>query len=180
MSSKDGKKFESSVEDSCKNQNVFLFRVRDVFLPPDVRKRVKVPKNKYDFLFFHNYRLFPTELKSTKAKSFSFEGNNPKIKPHQIKALTEDNEFEGLICGLLLNFREPNNKTYFVHIDDFNHYVKAANGEIEHTYEGRLNKKSIPLHIVEQIGVEVKGVKKRTRYTYMIKKTLEELIKKYG
>jgi len=179
MSSKDGKRFEEDIAKSASNQNLFNFRIRDVD-HTSLKKGRAVPRNKYDFILYNKPYLFPMELKSTESKSISYSESNPKIKEHQIEALTEDSKFDGVVAGFLFNFREPNNKVYFVHIDDFNHYRKAAKGEVEHTYEGRMNEQSIPLHIVEQIGVEVKGVKKQTRYTYMVKKTLEELIKKYG
>jgi len=179
MSNKDGKKFEEDIQKSASNQNLFNFRVRDVDHTSLKRGRA-VPRNKYDLILFNKPYLFPMELKSTKSKSISYSESDPKIKEHQIEALTEDSKIDGVVAGFLFNFREPDNKVYFVHIDDFNYYRKATKGEVEHNYKGKLNQQSIPLHIVEQIGIEVKGVKKRTRFTYMIKSTLEELIKTYS
>lgn len=174
-----GKEFESRIQKNAKDSGIYTYRIKDVNLPPDIRMRVKLGKNRYDFIFFHNKILIPSELKSTKSMSFSFGGSNPKIKPHQLEALTEDIQYKNVIPTLTLNFREPNNRAFIVPIHLFNLYVQAAEGMIEKTLDGRHNEKSIPLHIVEQIGIEIDNIKKRTRHTYSIKDALDELTNKY-
>jgi len=178
MSKSDGKKFEEDISKSCTNQKLFNFRVRDVD-HTSLKKGRAVPRNRYDFILYNKPYLFPMELKSTKEKSFSFSGNNPKIKEHQIEALTEDYRFEGVVAGFLLNFRDPKNRVFFIHIKDFLDYKDVAEGKKENKFYNKVNKASIPLEVCEQIGVEVRSVKKRTRFSYQIKKTLEELINKY-
>lgn len=175
-----GKEFESRIQENSKDSGIYVYRVKDTFIPAHLRMKIRVTKNKYDFLFYYRGKLIPSELKSTQSKSISYSESNPKIRKHQIEALTEDNLYEGVIPTLILNFREPANRAFIVHIDDFNNYVLAAQNKIERTLKGRHNEQSIPLHIVEQIGIEIKNVKKRTRYTYLIKNALDELIEKYG
>ena len=84
-----GKKFETDIENSAKEQKIFHFRVRDVNLPLDVRMggKVKIPKNKYDALLYYKDTLLPVELKSVNAKSISL--SESMIKAHQLKNLEE-------------------------------------------------------------------------------------------
>jgi penicillin-binding protein-related factor A (putative recombinase) len=177
--SKEGKIFESSIEQSCSDQLIWYFRVRDVNLPPDVRMRVKLPQNKYDSLMYYHGHLFSMEMKSTKSKSISF--SESIIKQHQIDSLKEASKFKGVISGFLFNFREvEGNPTYFVRIDDFINYKNIAENQLEHKYLNKVNKSSIPIGICQEIGVKVTNVKKVNRYRYYINKLLDELIEKYG
>lgn len=176
--SKEGKIFESSIEQSCKDQSVFYFRVRDVNLPPDVRMRVKLPQNRYDCLLFYKEHLFTIEMKSTKAKSISF--SESIIKQHQIDNLLEASKFDGVIAGFLFNFREPTDQTYFVDIESFIEYKNVAQNELtQHTYKSKVNKSSISLNICKEIGVPVTAVKKVKKYRYYVNKLLDELITTY-
>lgn len=174
-----GKEFESAIEQSCSEQNVWYFRVRDVNLPPDVRMRVKLPHNKYDSLLYHKGQLFPFEMKATKSKSVSF--SESIIKQHQIDSLLEASKFEGVVSGFLFNFYGvEGNPTYFVEINDFVKYKYIAQNEItKHTYKSRVNKSSISLNICKEIGVPVTSVKKIKKYRYYVNKLLDELIEKY-
>lgn len=174
-----GKQFEKDIEDSCKDQNIFYFRVRDVNLPPDVRMRVKLPQNRYDCLLFYKDHLIPVELKSTKSKSISF--SESMIKANQIRNLEEAIKYDGVIAGFIFNFREPDNKAYFVHINDFVEYKHIAENEIkEHKYKSKVNKSSIPISICEEIGIEITNVKKRTNYRYLVNKMIKQVIEKYN
>lgn len=176
-----GQRFQEDIETSCQEQNVFFHNIRDVFLPADVRRRVSLPKNKYDTLLYHNGYLFPTELKTTKGKSIPFEA----IKDHQVENLKKDTDnFQGVTAGLLLNFREqPENLTYFIHINDYIDYMFYAENQLPHKYkcrEGRkINRKSISLDICQEIGIELHSEIKRVRYRYFIKELLEEIISIY-
>lgn len=171
--------FEEDLSNSARKLNIFSFRVRDVNIPFNLRSKVRIPKNKYDFILYRKPLLIPIELKSTKDKTFSFAGSNPKIKQHQIEALTEDARFDGVIAGLLLNFRSPENKTFFIHINDFNNYVYAAQNGLQGNYNAKINRSSIPLRICEEIGIEVEGKLQRTRYFYRLDKLVDELIERY-
>jgi penicillin-binding protein-related factor A (putative recombinase) len=174
----EGKLFEEDMKSSAKDQNIFFYRVKDV--PPTLLKpNARVSKNDFDSFIYRKPNLFPIEFKSTKAKSISF--SESIIKSHQIEALKEAVEYDGLIAGFIFNFREYENATYFVHINDFLTYKHIAENEItEHTYKSKINKSSIPLDICKEIGVEVGNVKKVKRYRYYINKLLDELIKKFN
>lgn len=174
----DGKKFEEAIELSSNQQKVFFFRVRDVN-PMAIKKGQSVPKNKYDALLYYKNFLLPVELKSTKSKNISF--SESIIKAYQIRSLEEAAKFEGVISGFLFNFREPDQRVFFVHINEFLKYKHIAENEIkEHTYASRVNKSSIPIGICEEIGVEVTGVKKVKNYRWYMNKLIDELIVKYG
>lgn len=142
-----------------------------------LKPNVRLSPNKYDYFAFMDGHLFTLELKTTKNKSLSF--SEKIIKPHQITALTKAATYEDVIAGFLINFREYDNQTFFVHIDDFNTYRNIAENNLNHNYQSKVNEKSIPLGICKEIGVEVFSIKKRTRYTYGMKKLFEELIYKY-
>lgn len=76
--------------------------------------------------------MFPIELKNTKAKSISMKKS--MIKAHQIKNLKEAAKYDGVIAVFLFNFCEPDNRTFFVRINDFLDYQNIAENQIkEHT-----------------------------------------------
>lgn len=174
----EGKIFEQNVELCCSEQHLFFFRVRDVN-PMAIKKGQSVPKNKYDALIYSKGYLFPVELKSTKSKSISF--SESMIKAHQIKNLKEANKFKGIIPGFMFNFREPEPRVFYIHIEEFLKYQHIAQNEIKnHEYISKVNKSSIPIGICEEIGVEVTGVKKKVNYRWYLNKMLDELVEKYG
>jgi penicillin-binding protein-related factor A (putative recombinase) len=174
--SKEGKEFEQAIETSAAEQTIFYFRVRDVN-PMAIKPKFKLPQNKYDCLLYYNDHLFPIEMKSTKSKSVSF--SESIIKQHQIDNLLDSVNYNGVIAGFLFNFREPDNKTYFVHINDFVKYKHIAENQLEHTYQSKINKSSIPIAICQEIGYELKNVKKVRKYRYYLKMLFDELIEKY-
>ncbi|MCY7975588.1 hypothetical protein P8843_04390 [Bacillus inaquosorum] len=172
-----GKVFEANIEKSAVDQKLFFYRIKDVN-PMFLKRGAAVSKNKYDcFLHFKGY-LFPFELKSTKDKSISFR--DKIIKPQQIKYLKEATQYPNVIPGFLFQFREPENKVYFVHIDDFLEYKNIAEKQLEHTYKNKVNKSSIPIAICEEIGTEVRWMKKKVNYTYYLNKLCDDLIKKFS
>lgn len=176
----EGKIFEQQLQESAKSLNIFFTRIKDQFLPPDVRSRVPVAKNDYDCLMFSGNHLFPLELKSTKSKSFSFD--EKIIKKHQIEKLTEAATYDGVIAGFIFNFREPDNLTYFVDIHSFLLYKRVAesNGEFIHTIKSKINKNSIPIDYCEEVGIKINNYKKRTNYHYHVKEFVDEAIKRFG
>lgn len=175
MSKNKGKIFEEDIENSCKYYKVFFFRARDVHIPFELRTRIRVPKNKYDNLMFGQNHLFAIELKSTKAKAFSF--SESVIKKHQIENLLDASTYEGVIAGFIFNFRGNDNRTFFVEINDFIEYKRVAeNGIKDHKYKSKINKSSIPFGICEEIGIEIKNEKLRTRHRYDIRDFMNEVI----
>ncbi|MGM7720704.1 Holliday junction resolvase RecU [Metabacillus sp. Hm71] len=173
-----GKIFEQDIETSCSEQNIFYYRIKDTFIPMELRKRVKVTKNDYDSFVYKYPNLFPIEFKSTQNKSFSFD--EKIIKKHQIEALEKAATYDGLIAGFIFNFREYDNKTLFVHIEDFIKYKKCAEEGICEMEYVKVNKSSIPLEVCEQIGEPIHNVKKKIRYRYYINKLISSLIDKYS
>jgi len=175
---KEGKIFEANVENSSKEQKIFYFRVRDVMLPPDVRLRVRLPKNKYDCLMHHNGHLFSIEMKSVKSKSISFAES--MIKQNQIDNLADASTYDDVIAGFIFNFRLDENLTYFVGIQEFLKYKNIAENQLEHNYISKVTRSSIPIGICKEIGHEIKSAKKKVNYRYFIKNALENLIEVYG
>ncbi len=174
-----GKVFESNFESSSKDSNIFTFRVRDVN-PMALKKSFMIPKNPYDTVLFNGNYLFTLELKSTQSKSISHRGSNPQIKEHQIEALKKASEFDNVISGIVVNFREEENKTFFIHIDDYLTYDAVSKGELIPPYENKHNEKSIPLKIVEEIGIEILNVKKRVHYQYFINDFINQAVSDYN
>lgn len=174
---KEGKEFEDAIQVSCSEQGTFYSRIKDTFIPPDLRSRVRVSKNDYDAFIYKFPNLFPVEFKSTKDNKISF--SESIIKGHQIESLRKASEYQGLISGFIFNFREHDNYTCFIHIQDFIEYKNIAENGLEHTYESKVNKASIPIGICKEIGIEIKNVKKKVKYRYLVNKLLDELIIKY-
>ena len=171
-----GKLFEEEVQTSCSEQKIWYFRVRDVNLPPDLRTRVRVPENPYDSLIYKDGYLFPTEMKSTKGKSLPFKN----IKEHQIESLIASNTYDDkIIPGFLINFSDEE-RSFFLHIDDFIKYRECAEqGEKE--CEGRkVNGSSISLDYCEGVATEITGVKKKVKHRWYINKLIGNLKDKYG
>jgi recombination protein U len=104
--------------------------------------------------------LFLLELKSTKGTSIPLS----MIRQNQIDGLLEASKHE-LVAGFLFNFRNENNDTFFMLIDDFLDMMTW------------IEKKSFnikDLNNVENGAGRVNSVKKRTRYRYDI----ESLVKR--
>lgn len=94
------------------------------------------------------------------------------------KHLEAASKYEGVLPGFLFNFREPENRVFFVHINDFLTYKNIAENQLEHTYISKVNKSSIPIGICEEIGTEVRWMKKKVNYTYYINKMCESIVSK--
>lgn len=174
-----GRVFEQNFERSVKESVNWFFRVRDVN-PMALRNNFMIPRNPYDLLIFNGNYLFTLELKSTQSKSISHRGSNPQIKEHQIEALKKASEFDNVISGIVVNFREEENKTFFIHIDDYLTYDAVSKGELIPPYENKHNEKSIPLKIVEEIGIEILNVKKRVHYQYFINDFINQAVSDYN
>ncbi|MEY8695856.1 Holliday junction resolvase RecU [Bacillus safensis] len=175
MSTNLGKVFEANIQQSAKDQSLFFYRIKDVN-PMAIKRNFGVSKNNYDCFLYAKGVLFPLELKSTKSKSISF--SESMIKSQQIKHLEAASKYKGVIPGFLFNFREPENRVFFVHIEDFLKYKEIAENQLEHTYISKVNKSSIPIGICEEIGTEVRWMKKKVNYTYYINKMCDNLIRK--
>jgi penicillin-binding protein-related factor A (putative recombinase) len=155
-----GKIFEEDFKTSIP-KNIYWFRIRDPAqsFNPNVQTglRFSLP-NPYDLILFDGDTLFLLELKSTKGTSFSFTGKSQLIKEHQIKELTKAIEYKSIIAGFVFNFRKLHeNKTYFLHIGDFNNFVDS-------TDKKSINEKDI----LNNNAIEIISKIKKVRYKYNI------------
>ena len=103
--------------------------------------------------------LYLIECKSTKGTSVPLS----MIRSNQIEGLQEASK-HNLVAGILVNFRNENNDTFFILIDEFVDMINS------------INKKSFNIKDLESIGAtRVESTKKRTRHTYNIEKLVGEL-----
>jgi penicillin-binding protein-related factor A (putative recombinase) len=174
-----GKEFESDIESSAVKQGLFVDRIKDTHIPNDLRNRVKVAKNKYDFYLYSRPLLFSLELKSTGGKSVSFD--EKIIKKHQIDNLQKASTYDGVVAGFIFNFRSADNRTFFVPINEFIKYKMIAQSSFSiHNYQSKLNKSSIPIGICEEVGIEIGSELKKKRYTYDVKRFIDEAVVRFG
>ena len=131
-------------------------------------------KNECDYILFddHTRTLYGLELKSTKHNSLTFwredfEDKNKKqtfqIRKCQIEGLEKWSKHCG-VFGLIINFRDNDNKTYFVDIGDFLKYTSPP-----------FSKKSISKSDVLGMNpIEIDSELLRTNYRYDVEKFLKE------
>lgn len=176
MAKNKGKVFEDAFKASLPG-HCLLIRIPD---PPHSWDREGsstrfAPKNPCDFVMFDsNARIqYCLELKSTKAKSMSFDdvslnySEGKMVKQHQIKALTGFAKFPYVRAGFLFNFRdEANNeeRTYYQDIVSFNNMVSKIGKK-------SFNEKDLGLHN----AIVVDGKIKRVKYTWDIEGLLGKL-----
>lgn len=186
MSKNPGKEFEAQFESSANSvENMFFYRIKDV-LHTSLKPGARVSKNKFDSFIYKHPNLVCVELKSVQSKSIGFQKDkldkrNKHIKWHQIDSLQKAVDTYGIIAGFVFNFRmEDSEETYFIHIDQFLEYKNVAENKLEHTYKSKVNEKSITLDICREIGMSIRGVKARTRYSYHLKDFINRLQEKYN
>lgn len=85
------------------------------------------------------------------------------VRDNQIQGLLDASRHK-LIAGFLINFRNTDNNTYFISIDN---YMMMVNN---------INKKSFNIRDLSENGaIEIYSTKKRTRYTYDIQKMIDKI-----
>ncbi len=128
--------------------------------------------NECDFLLFdcNTRTLSALELKTTSGlltfwrKDFENDGKSHsfQIKKNQILGLQAWSKYL-MNCGFVINFRNKDNRTFFIMIDDFIDYTKD------------LGKKSINISDVLQMNpIEIKSKLLRTHYRYDIDEFLSK------
>lgn len=157
-------KFENEFRTSATN-DMFIYKLRDVFIPTEYRSKIKLPKNYFDLILFKTPILLLLELKSSGEKSISFD--EKIIKKHQIDSLERFNQIPYVFSGFVLNYRNYNNSTYFVYIDDFIRFKKET------------SKKSISLTDCQEIGLQIENKIKKSRYIYDLEKFIEDVQRIY-
>lgn len=187
MSKNEGKIFEEQFKTSCNRvDSLFYYRIKDVNAM-SLKPGHRVSKNLYDSFLYKKPNLIPVELKSVdgnRTKSIGFQlskdDGNKHIKYHQIEALKDAAKTKGTIPGLILNFRfDDEEETYFIHINEFVHYMMVGQKKLENTYSSKVNEKSINIDMCREIGIPIRSVKAKTKYYYHIKDFMGRLLEKY-
>ena len=138
----------------CKNSNIRFSR-----------------KNPFDYILWDSQRkrLFALELKTVQDNSISFERTKEehgKIHYHQIIGLNEWNKYDGVVGGLVVEFRKSQT-TIFIDIDTFNKLSELITKKSFNIDD--LNKNALPYLVIPQ-------EKKRTRYLYDIEYFLNGIL----
>lgn len=103
--------------------------------------------------------LYLLELKSTKSSSIPLS----MIRQNQLDGLSEASKHT-LVAGIIINFRNENNDTFFIHIEDFINMINSV------------NKKSFNIKDLENANaIRINSNKKRTRYRYDIERFVKEI-----
>lgn len=173
-----GKRFEEDFSKSIP-QYCFLHRLKDTAQSYNNSGKTRFTwNNPCDFFLFNsNSRLFyAVECKSTKYKSMSVQvdkddKSSKMIKYHQIESLTNMSEYDGIVAGLILNFRDEGKgveRTYFQLITDFNRMIKE------------INKVSFnEMDLILYNAIKINGVKKRVRYYWNMDEFFKNMNEKY-
>ncbi|MBU3186503.1 hypothetical protein [Clostridium estertheticum] len=164
-----GKVFENSFKESIPS-NCYYLRLKDPassFGAQDNKTLRFSITNPFDCLLFNSPNLFTLELKSTKGTAFSFKGKTPMIKAKQIEGLSHAAKFEDIIPGFIFNMREPTNRTYFLHINNFNKFIAS-------TEKSSINEKDI----IDAGAMVIDCRLKKVKYAYRIREFIDE-IKEY-
>lgn len=169
-----GKIFESAIKDSIPD-TCWLYRLRDNAASFAGGSNTRFTSNNIcDYIAFDDITktLFLWELKSTQGTSLTFWREDFEVKGKQSSFMIKKNQILGLheaskhmLCaGFILNFRNKNNDTFFISIDDF----------LDMTSE--LNKKSFNIDDLKaNNAIPIYSSKARTRYTYNIGKLIKEI-----
>jgi len=159
----EGKEFEKMFKDSIP-EYVYYQRIKDsagAWNNGDNASVRFTPQNNYDAFMFYSPLFFALELKSTKGTSFSFTGNTPMIKQHQIKGLLDASRFDNVVAGFIFNVRNVN-ATYFMSIVHFDNYINNT------------TKKSINENdIIQNNGLLIDSKLVRVKYKYDIGKFID-------
>jgi recombination protein U len=135
-------------------------------------------KNPFDYFLWDSQRKIPyaLELKTVSGESISFERSKDdkrEIHYHQIEGLTEWSKYDGMVAGLIIEFRKIET-TVFLPINSFNNIIN------------RISKKSINYNDIEkseELYFIIPQKKKIKRYRYDVEEFLAFVyynIKKIG
>lgn len=154
--------FQKSIPPTC-----WIYRLRDnasSFANGSATRFTS--SNICDYLLFDDISktLFLIECKSTQGSSVPLS----MIRDNQTKGLIDASK-HNLIAGILINFRNDTNNTYFISIGN---YVKMVND---------INKKSFNIKdLLANNAIEIYSSKKRTRYTYDIQEMINKMKEETG
>lgn len=170
MAQNEGKKFEDDWKKSFAKLNAYYFRIKDSASSFSGGNTSFTRNNPYDCFALYDGFFFPTELKSTKSTSFSFEKEgsgkgNKMIKLSQIYGLEEVSRFKNVYAGFIFNFRDVQH-TYYLDIKNFMEFYNDTN-------KFSINEKDI----MNYKGVLIECKLLKVRYRYNVEKLLNELIR---
>lgn len=155
-----GKVFENAIKSSMPSTS-WIYRLRDNASSFSGGTNTRfTSSNICDYIAYDDISrtLFLWELKSTKGTSVPIT----MIRQNQIDGLLEASE-HNLVAGLIVNYRNEDNDTFFILIDDFVDMINS------------INKKSFNVKDCLQYGaIRIESTKKRTRFTYNIEKLIKE------
>lgn len=155
-----GKVFENAIKSSMPPTS-WIYRLRDNASSFSGGTNTRfTSSNICDYIAYDDISrtLFLWELKSTKGTSVPIT----MIRQNQIDGLLEASE-HNLVAGLIVNYRNTNNDTFFILIDD---YIDMINS---------INKKSFnPKDVEKYGGIRIESTKKRTRFSYNMDKLIKE------
>ena len=154
--------FQKSIPPTC-----WIYRLRDnasSFANGSATRFTS--SNICDYILFDDISktLFLIECKSTQGTAVPLS----MVRDTQIKGLVDASK-HNLLAGILINFRNDTNNTYFISIDN---YVKMVND---------INKKSFNIKdLLANNAIEIYSSKKRTRYTYDIQEMINKMKEETG
>ncbi|NFC67313.1 hypothetical protein EXN48_14695 [Clostridium botulinum] len=154
MSKNEGKYFESDFKASIPN-NCWGYRLRDSAGTWQGGNNARfTPSNICDFIVMGKENLYLLELKSIKNVSLPFSC----IRENQVKELSKIDK-SNIKAMFIINFRSRE-RTYMVDAKKVKGFIESA------------DRKSIPLNWCKENGIEIEGIKKRTRFKYKLDKVL--------
>lgn len=169
---KEGKRFENAFIKSVPDY-VFIKRLNDNASAWSGGNNTRfASNNECDYILFddHTRTLYGLELKTTQNSLTywreDFEDKNKKqtfnIRKCQVLGLEKWSKHLG-IFGFIINFRNKENRTFFITIDEFMDYTST------------LSKKSINMDDVLKMNhIEIESSLIRTNYKYNIEKFLSD------
>lgn len=156
-----GKLFENDFKQSIP-QECWIYRLRDNASSFSNGTNTRFSSNNIcDFILLDDLTktLFLIECKSTKSTSMPFT----MIRENQINGLLEASK-HNLIAGMIVNFRNQDNDTFFLSISEYKNMVE------------NLNKKSFNIKDLRNVNaIRIGSTKKLTRYTYHISDFIKEV-----
>lgn len=147
--------FKKSVPEDC-----WIYRFKDGTANFDGQKNENVrfqAKNICDFQVMTKDNLFLLELKSHANVSIGFDC----IRDNQVNEMTKI-DHPRIKAYFIFNFRDME-KTFAIEATKIKEYMETA------------TRKSFPFTWCEENGIEIKGIKKRTRWKYDLEKFFNDM-----
>jgi recombination protein U len=146
-----GKKFEEDWRNSVP-EGIFLLRLKDGGGWGNGTNTRFTPSNECDAIMFDGQIFYMLEFKSHEGASIPFTC----IRDKQLESLRNNKDYKNLRAGFVFNFRDAGNITIYV------------DGWKVWDYINNADRKSIPIGWIVLNGVEIKNIKKISRYRYDI------------